>query len=717
MNQVFVITRSGELARSIIRYFHYTQSIEADVMYPLMESSGDQHLALHSFQRIADWVESKARSDEGVNLRNALVFIDLFDKRLERFEDLDPMATNRGNWSATVAMLFLAFPEVHWVLNTPYQTPADSLFTCGHVLGGGNNLAKIIELHNADYTPLFDPAGLRLRIRKKMVGTGESSYVPLRHHVAAAIDEEDDYAYFNAYMAYRIGYRSHVISSYLMMKEVLWRPDANGSQQGNGRNIAGSNGQPKNPAQKRDEHVELVFEDLYLNFPDHFDPELHLSNLEKRTDTFKALDGQPSRKQMRALVTVGHDIPYKEDLVEANEKYKRRWEGRGDRKFSDVLKPLSGYFHLFEESGVQDFQGYASGYIWPPLIIDKPPDLKDPSLPVDTSSRRTFYTGHSAPGRLLEIAERLLCRTELNSEHVHTVVQAVYGAALALEAQEYLGHRTPTTSLQALALKHRFEVNAECLFYGVGTNKEVKKRFIEIEKEVRSISRWLNQENCKAAQMDAELSIISKLMLIFRQNYQFDEEQECLKRLRKLNRKLWSRRERAIRRKQMLSYKRRQQIKLRQVPQLFVAGVAGWLFHWPIRVGRWYVDGLINSLASFAVAIFAWVIVLSVLYGLLCGCTGAAPENETLAQVLQPLRTFHPTETQLVPAVQKFAFYSEQGLMHAMTTFFGLQPPHEMTELENYGPFPVIVTVFAIALGFGHLGIFISHVYSVISRR
>jgi hypothetical protein len=713
MNQVFVITRSGELARSIVRYFRYTQSIETDVMYPLMDSSGDQYLALHSFQRIANWVESKARSDEGVNLRNALVFIDLFDKRLERFEDLDPMAINRGNWSATVAMLIMAFPEIHWVLNTPYQTPDNSLFACGHLLGRGNNLAKIIDLRTADYTPLFDPAGLRLRIRKKISATPDSSYVPLRHHVAAAIDEEDDYAYFNAYMAYRLGYRAHVISSYLMMHEVLWRPDADPSQkaQDNGRNIAGSNGQPKS----RDEHVELIFEDLYLNFPDHFDPELHLSNLEKRTVTFKALDGQPSRKQMRALVTVGHDIPYKKDLKQGNEDYQKKWEARGDRKFSNVLKPVSGYFHLLEQSGVQ---GYASGYIWPPLIQDEPPDTNDPSLPVDTSSRRTFYTGHSAPGRLLEIAERLLCRTELNSEHVHTVAQAVYGATLALEAQEYLGHRTPTTSLQALALKHKFEVNAECLFYGVGTNKEVKKRFNEIEKEVRSISRWLNPENRTAAQLDAELSIVSKLMLIFRQNYQFDEEQECLKRLRKLNNKLWSRRVRTVRYKQMTARKHQPQIKFWEVPYLFVRGAFGWLFHWPICLGRGYVDGLINSLASFALAITAWVIVLSVLYGLLCGCTAALPpEHQTISPVLEPLRTFNSTETHLLPAVQKILFYSEQGLMHAITAFFGLQPPHELKDLEEYGPYPLIVTIFAIALGFGHLGIFISHVYSVISRR
>lgn len=715
MNQVFVITRSGELARSIVRYFRYTQSIETEVMYPLMESSGDQHLALHGFQRIADWVESKARGDEGVNLRNALVFIDLFDQRLQRLEDLDPMATNRGNWSATVGMLILAFPEMHWVLNTPYQTPDGSLFASGHVLGAGNELVEIIKLRNADYTPLFDPAGLRHGIRKKLSGTRESSYVPLRHHVAAAIDEEDDYAYFNAYMAYRIGYRSHLISSYLMMEEVLSRPDADKAQkaQNNGRNIAGSNGQP---AQKRDEHVELVFEDLYLNFPDHFDPELHLSDLEKRTNDFKALDGQPSRKQMRALVTVGHDIPYKPGLLKLNEDYQKRWEGRGDRKFSNVLKPVSGYFHLLEESGVDR---EASGYYWPPRADDTPRDSKDPSLPVDTSSRRTFYTGHSAPGRLLEIAERLLCRTESNAEHVHTVAQAVYGATLALEAQEYLGHRTPTTSLQALALKHKFEVTAECLFYGVGTNKEVKERFREIQKEVSSISRWLNKENQKAAQLDAELSIVSKLMLIFRQNYQFDEEQESLKTLRKLNRKLWSRRERTVRRKQIQAYKQRQQIKFWKLPQLFAAGVSGWLVHWPIRVGRWYVDGLINSLAWFAFAILAWVIILSVLYGLLCGCTGAtpSPQNQTLAQVLEPLRTFHSTEKHLLPTAQKTLFYSEQGVMHAMTAFFGLQPPHDMDELEDYGPYAVIVTLFAIALGFGHLGIFVSHVYSVISRR
>ncbi len=758
MNPVFVITQSPELARSISRYFRYAHCTESFVMRPSTESGGPQHLVMHRFQRIADWVESSGRGEHGIVLRNALVFIDLFDEKLNSFDELDPLALNKGNWSATVAMLLLAFPEMHWVFNTPYKTPDNPLFKSAHLLGEGNFISKIMELRASEYTPIFDPAGLRLGIRRTLSKTKESHYVPLRYHVAAAIDEEDDYAYFNGYMAYRLGFRCHVISTFTMMSEILERTaNSELSNETNEQNAQDS---------EEDEHLTLIFEDLYLNFPDHRDPELHLSNLRQRSETFEALDDQHFRTQFRAFVTVGHDITEDKNLVNENKDFKEEWEGKsGNRKVGDVLKPVSGFFHLWEESGFLQWseglswKGYAGGYVWPPLSDDRPPHSKHTSSPaatsaggngaeqnsqktlpvvspaggrdgaqhsnntptpittslatlfgrqsepppVDTSPRSTFYTGHSAPGRLLEIAERLLYRTELNSEHVHTVPEAVYGATLALEAQEYLGHRTPTTSLQALALKHKFEVNAECLFYGVAQNKEVKKRFSEIEREIDSIGRWLNPETRKAAQMDAEMSIVSKLMLVFRQNYQFDEEQECLKRLRNVNRRLWSRKRRVIRTKQIKSWKS---------VHLVLLGLLGWLFHWPVRAGRSYVEQLVNSVALFCGAIVGWVLVFSFLYGYLCRCT-AELSDRTVPSVSR----FNSSESMFIPAVQKFIYYAEQGLMHSVTAFFGLQPPHPVETFEQYGVLPLLVTLVAIGLGFVHLGIFISHVYSVISRR
>ena len=52
----------------------------------------------------------------------------------------------------------------------------------------------------------------------------------------------------------------------------------------------------------------------------------------------------------------------------------------------------------------------------------------------------------------------------------------MYGALLALEAQELLANRTPTTALEALAVRHELEVTAECMFYGVEYNFDVRRR-------------------------------------------------------------------------------------------------------------------------------------------------------------------------------------------------------------------------------------------------
>lgn len=405
MSTVLVITRSSELAKSISRYFRYLLCLEPHILHPPMKSDGEQHVVIQDFQRIADWIESKGSGGEGIILRNAIIFIDLFDPLLHSFDELDPLAKNNGNWSAIVAMLVLTFPEVQWVFNTPYKTPSRPLFRTAHVLGEGNYLKEIMEVHDSDYTALFDPTGLRLAIRNKVAETIEATYVPHRYHVATAIDEEDDYAYFNGYMAYRLGYRCYVISSYRMMERVLKRSDPEPEQapaqpQQNGTRKRGFRENLRKLAQKTplrrkkrrraetdfrdaaelrqnanaDEHVTLIFEDIYLNFPDFREPHLSLSNLRVRAAEFKALDDQRRRAQFRAFVTVGHDITAKKDQADDNRNYKREWEAKDEsRKFGDVLKPVSGFFHLWEESGFMkwsrkfSWNGYAGGYVWPPL--------------------------------------------------------------------------------------------------------------------------------------------------------------------------------------------------------------------------------------------------------------------------------------------------------------------------------------------------------------
>jgi hypothetical protein len=231
----------------------------------------------------------------------------------------------------------------------------------------------------------------------------------------------------------------------------------------------------------------------------------------------------------------------------------------------------------------------------------------------------------------------------------------IHGAVLALDAQEYLGHRTPTTSLEAISQKHHLEVLAECMFYGVEYNMDMKSRFEEIKREIRSVGGWFRPRTRRQSMLNAEIRILSELVLTYRNYNQFDEEQSCLARLRNAYRHLWYQRRKAW----------------------------AWLFY----PARWYVDFLLVSLLRFGLAITFWIFLVGTLYNLLMN----SPKDDPM-----PAEMWH-------------------GYADSMVSFFGLQPPHEMAELYPGGA--IWVCMAAILLGFVHLGIFISHLYSMMARR
>jgi hypothetical protein len=233
-----------------------------------------------------------------------------------------------------------------------------------------------------------------------------------------------------------------------------------------------------------------------------------------------------------------------------------------------------------------------------------------------------------------------------------SVPAAVHGAVLASDAQELLGNRTPTTMLEALALKHQLEVLAECMFYGVEHNMDVKSRFDEIKRDVTSIRYWFNPHTGKISALNAQIRIVNELSLVFREHNQFDEEQQCLTKLRELHRHLW------------------------------FGKHPGW--RWPLYPARWYIDFLLSSVSRFVLAILVWIALYAFLFA-----------------VIQ-----HDVQTSHSPAVH--------GLVDSLTSFFGLQLAHDMKDL---GTGLVWINLTAILTGFVHLGILISHLYSIIARR
>jgi hypothetical protein len=460
----------------------------------------------------------------------------------------------------------------------------------------------------------------------------ETAYVPLRTQCAVAIDDEESYAYLNAYICYRFGFRSHVVTSYAMMNRIAAAPDEN--------------------------TVDLSFEDLYLNFADK---RQSLSSIERRDEIFKKL----KTVRRRIFVTGGHEgagwkanidylkLRWRDGKIPEGKRRKRLRLRRTHRPSDNpptnayawvLYKPESGVFDVWDQSGLEhefkDNDGKADGYQWPPKVVQK----------------GTYYS-HSAPGRMLLIAAVMIDRAQHILKNADAVGDTIRGATLALEAQEYLGYRTPTTSLDAVALKHQLEVQAECMFYGVEYHLDTKRRFAEIKSEMDSASVWFRSKTREVSKVNANLGMVSDLVRIYRNFNQFDEEQAGLIELRHLCRSLWFKRNKRW----------------------------AWLFWLP----RWYIDHLLNSISTFAIVILGWLLIFGTLYTKLPPHNGAHEMKSRLAH----------------------------GFEDAIVTFFGLQPPHELFDLEKSGLVVVWLTMFLIIMSFLHLGVFVSHLYALTTRR
>lgn len=498
------------------------------------------------FESVADWLEDYGNSPAG-GLRGRVVVIDLYEDLLESVDKWDPLATNQGEWAAAVANLILAFPEVHWVLKTAHNVPPSLRGPHGLDLDSDSPLSEVMRLRGKGFEPLFDPAGLRKLLRgnlraMKRDGDGErpkhpgAAHVPLRPRSAAAIDEETAYTYLNAYAAYRHGFRACTVTSLEMMEDLF--------------SLVGA--APE---------IDVVFEDLYLEFPGT--EEQPAVRLRDRDESFPGL----SRVPFRIVVTVGHRVGEERRDWADNWTYVKAHRRPGVEWWNVLYKPYAGLQSLWQESGLSrrlGVRGSSQDYEWP---LHRQPARED--------------ARHSAPGRLLRIAERLINRAERILVEAQTVREAIHGAVLALDALEFLGARNPTSSLEAVARRHQLEVVAECMFYGVGAHLDIGHRMREIRAEVRAISRQFHRSTRRFSALNSELGILNEIVVKLREYNQFEEEQQCLARARRLNTELWSHRH----------------------PWL-------WIFRWP----RLYIGYLMGGIHRFVAAIIVWVLVFGLAY-------------------------------------------------------------------------------------------------------
>jgi hypothetical protein len=252
---------------------------------------------------------------------------------------------------------------------------------------------------------------------------------------------------------------------------------------------------------------------------------------------------------MRRFLTVGHQqqsgvlVDHRESVL--SEVRHRELGATGHSLHRDQqisFKPASGLYTLWKELGLyRDWntsgphawndrmrgkhQGLGPGYFWPP----------DTS---DGDGEREVDEGHSSPGRLLQIAEHLLDRANALSKDVNTATEALRGAVLATQALELLGAKTPTVSVEALLLKHAFEVTAECQFPGVEYHLNLKERLDDIRINIDALSSWLNQRRRKDFMLNAEAQILTKLSVILEEHGEYEEAELCQRELRKLHRQI-----------------------------------------------------------------------------------------------------------------------------------------------------------------------------------
>lgn len=552
-----------------------------------------------------------------------------FEKSLEREEltvlvsGVRPYCLNPlidSGWESILAMLILAFPEARWLFGTiqgyavanPEEVNALDAFRSSH---GIENLFK------ASPNPLFDPQGLRDWVRG-VAASGEHSitdvnYLSRREQFAISLDDEIAYSSLHAYTAYRFGYRAADINSSSLAKRILGKDS---------------------PATQ----LKLAFEDIYVNFADG---PRGMSWLIKRSTEWLLLD----QAEHRIFVSSGLRLSGDNEKWQSNKEYLANRKAAGQR-IKTLDKPHAGIFRIWEGSGLmrklhwidsatgKTRRGVAKGFIWPP--------------PKDSFTENEH--GHSSPGVMLIIAENLIERAEKLLPQVRSVPDAVHGAVLANDALEILGGRTPTVAVEALRLKHQFEVLAECQFSGVEHHIHLKERMDEIRRDVRAISVWFGRKQQRTAVLNAEMKILLDIIHVLQKYTQFDEEQVVMNRIRYLHNSLW----------------------MRGQPHEVIPW--RYLFWLPLR----YTEFLLASFLRFFVSILLWIAGLTFLFW-----------------IFRDFGVNSPHDAGWNSFSDAFSSFTGRG------------------KLPTYGIILPMLTVFAEISGLAHLGVFISHLYALVKRK
>jgi len=631
--------------------------------------------------------------------------------------DVTTFSPYNSSWSGLIAMLALAFPEVNWV----FLTVEDSLTKDEKATAWMKKDFSTDKLVEIQGTPIFDNHGLRNWLRGRMKKDYEESAqdtigdsnldVQVRTKLAVVLDEEVDYSYFQALMAYGRGFRVYAIESW---REAL--------------KILGSSSPDKSI------ELDLSIEDLYLNYPDQSDR--NMSDLMEREKVLTALNLKTPI--CRRFVTVGHGVTGKESKNMNLKAYldRRKEIEKSEIKISPktkeqvVFKPVTGLYSHWNELGLKKVfvaqneyfkrkgikmnlvwiailsllilfcigsfflsfivffifliaillyllityklfkseNGLNSGSIWRGLgqkrlswnggiFCDEqgvkmdfvwPPTMK--ILPANIETKKPNQKGkpdHGTPGRILQIAQSLMKGINI-MDGEDTLRTAVCKAVRATDALELLMGRTPMLSIEALSLKHYYEVFVECQFIGVEYRLSMYDRLYDIRTNILFLAKWINPSRNKAFILNGEAGILSGIIGILDKNGRFEETEVFRTRLSSLRRKI----------EHLSDTKRR----------LF--GV--WRF--PLWLVSSYIDFALRSLIHYTLVIFAGVLFFAIGFRILGHCW----------------------------------YYAIDYTIQAMIT----------VSLPNSGNiWAQILSYFAAAFGIVNIGLLVAHIYSRIIRK
>lgn len=480
----FLLLHNLDLEPALRRYLFSVRGVDREQIHLASNSILHRHYANldtpAAFKLLSSSIERQLAEHVNLSSSDLVIHTDhISSHNLKKLNPLKPINTEEDCYQVVVAMLILAFPEVHWSIVQHEDSDVHALFSNAHWL-----LAKKqSRLLDAGWNNLFDISGLRNLVRENM----HASYsLPLREKSAVSIDDEIDFALVHSYISYRNGFRCCPVHSARIMEltlaaDGLLTPD-------------------------------LVLEDLVLSFGDRgdafdrrlFDP--GNSDFVVRQKRFPKLAHASFR---RCISSADNQLKYG-----LSRSFYARLESTGTNSETRYLrKPCSGILILWRHSGLAQQVGnyYRSG-------------LRGTQSP---------SAGHSVPERIPLIAHRLLSRAEaLLESHASNLHACLSGVTMALDARELLGLNAATTFLKATAFIHEFEVQIECIFSGAPYNLDAESRVKEIDDTVKSVSANVEP----ADRWNRFSNILNSLMIRYRDRAQFDEEQVCLQKLRKNHR-------------------------------------------------------------------------------------------------------------------------------------------------------------------------------------